>query len=144
MRVVLDTNVLLVAIPFHTPYYPIFEAFLNGDYLLCVTTDILNEYLEKLQEKYARRPDVATNTMNALENSPDLVLVNKYFFWNLIKADPDDNKFVDCAIAANANFIVTNDRDFNVLKSIDFPLVPVISADDFVELLTGVRPEPIG
>lgn len=140
MRVVLDTNVLLVSIPIDTPYYPIFDAFLNGVFDLCVTTDILAEYEEILQEKYALRPYVTENTMKAIENSPDVVEISKYFFWNLITSDPDDNKFVDCAIAANADFIVTNDRHFKILKDIPFPQVQIISADDFVEQLTGVHP----
>lgn len=139
MRAVLDTNVLLVSIPFGTPYYPIFDAFLNGRFELCITTDILDEYAEKLQEKYNLRPSVAENTLKALENSPDIYRVLKYFSWNLISDDPDDNKFVDCAIAANADFIVTEDRHFKVLKDIPFPRVPVISAADFLEILTGTR-----
>ena len=92
MKIVLDTNVLLVAIPFDTAYYPIFDAFLNGAFELCVTTDILNEYAEKLEEKYALRPQVAENTLKVIENSPDIVQISKYFFWNLITTDPDDNK----------------------------------------------------
>lgn len=90
-----------------------------------------------MQEKYASRPDVAENTMSALENSPDLVQVTNYFFWNLITTDPDDNKFVDCAITAGADFIVTNDQHFAILKMIDFPSIRVISAEDFVEMLSG-------
>ena len=46
-RVVLDTNVLLVSISKKTVYYAIWEAFLDGEYELCVTTDILAEYAEK-------------------------------------------------------------------------------------------------
>jgi putative PIN family toxin of toxin-antitoxin system len=114
MKIVLDTNVLLLAIPFGTLYYPVFDAFLNGAFELCVTSDILEEYAEKLHEKYMLRPQVAENTLKAIENSPDVVLITKYFFWRLITADPDDDKFVDCAVAANADFIVTNDRHFNV------------------------------
>jgi putative PIN family toxin of toxin-antitoxin system len=131
----MDTNVLLIAIPYNTPYYPIFDAFLKGDYEICLTTDILAEYAEKLSEKYAFRPNVAENIMMTFDISPDIVHVNKYFFWNLIKEDPDDNKFVDCAIAANADFIVTNDRHFNQLKKIPFPSVRVVSADEFIEIL---------
>lgn len=140
MRVVLDTNVLLVSIPFRTPYYPIFDAFLNGIFELCITTDILDEYTEKLQEKYNLRPNVAENILRAIEDSPDTVRISKYYFWNLITQDPDDNKFVDCAIAANADFIVTEDGHFKILKDIPFPSVPVISAADFLEMLTGTRP----
>ncbi len=80
------------------------------------------------------------NTMSAIEKSPDIIHINKYFFWNLITVDPDDNKFVDCAVAASADFIVIEDKHFNISKDIPFPPVTVISSDDFVEVLTGKRP----
>jgi uncharacterized protein len=137
-RVVLDTNVLLVAISRKTEYYAIWQAFQNGEFELCVTTDILDEYAEKCYEKF--RPEVGDNVMKTLENSPDLIHISKYYFWNLITVDPDDNKFVDCAISSNAHFICTDDKHFNVLKSLPYPIIPVITADDFVEILTGIRP----
>lgn len=137
-RVVLDTNVLLMSISRRTTYHAIWQAFQNGEFELCVTTDILDEYAEKLHEKF--RQEVGTNTMKALENSLDVVHVHKYYFWNLITVDPDDNKFVDCSVAANADFICTEDKHFKVLKEIPFPPVKTISADDFVELLTGIGP----
>ena len=61
--------------------------------------------------------------------------INKYYFWNLIPVDPDDNQFVDCAIAANAHFICTEDKHFNVLANVPFPTVSVISTKDFILLL---------
>lgn len=138
MKVVLDTNVLFSALSSSTDYYSIWQALQSGQYELCVSTDILNEYEEKLQERF--RPGVAENTLGFIMRSPDVILVSNYYFWNFITADPDDNKFVDCAISANANFIVTNDKHFRILKDIPFPSVPVISAEDFVEILTGKRP----
>lgn len=74
-RVVLDTNVLLVSISKKTAYYAIWEAFLNGEYELCVTTDILDEYAEKFYEKF--RPEVGDNVMKVLEDSPDVVQIKK-------------------------------------------------------------------
>mgnify|MGYP001328586116 CR=1 FL=1 len=137
MRVVLDTNILLMSLSRKTIYYAIWKAFQNGEFELCVTTDILNEYAEILQRKF--RPEVGISVMKAIENSFDVIQVQKYFFWNLITVDPDDNKFVDCAVAANADFICTEDKHFKVLKKIPFPPVKVISADDFVEILSGIR-----
>ena len=55
----------------------------------------------------------------------------------MIADDPDDNKFVDCAIIANADFIVSEDSHFNVLKTISFPSVRVIRLDEFVSELMG-------
>jgi len=130
MKVVLDTNVLLVSISRKSNYFPIFDAFLNGSIQLCVTTDILNEYAELLSSKF--HPNVMYNIMQAIEKSPDVNLISKYYSWRLIKDDPDD-KFVDCAVAANADYLVTNDKHFNILDSIIFPPVTVLSASDFLK-----------
>ena len=53
----------------------------------------------------------------------------------MIEADADDNKFVDCAIAANAKYVVTDDNHFDILKRIDFPKVDIISIDDIIHLI---------
>ena len=55
--------------------------------------------------------------------------------WNLIADDPDDNKFVECALNAGADYIVTNDKHFNVLKNVDFPMVKVVDIMEFRKML---------
>ena len=57
---------------------------------------------------------------------------NCLFHFGLIIADTDDNKFVDCAIAADAEYIVTNDKHFDVLKDISWPKLSVIRLKDFI------------
>jgi len=54
--------------------------------------------------------------------------------FRLIEKDADDNKFVDCAIAAGAEFIVSNDSHFSVLKKIKWPKVSVVKIDDFYSI----------
>ena len=66
-------------------------------------------------------------------------LIKVYYNWLLIKDDPDDNKFVDCAIAGNVKFVVSNDKHFNILKSIEFPNVEVIKAEEFVNELKQTK-----
>ena len=58
-----------------------------------------------------------------------------YCNFHLITADQDDNKFVDCAITANAEYIVTEDHHFNELKNISFPSVAIINLKDFAKTL---------
>ncbi|MFT3704953.1 MAG: hypothetical protein QM802_21485 [Agriterribacter sp.] len=58
-----------------------------------------------------------------------------FFHWNLIEYDEDDNKFTDLAVAGNADFLVSNDLHFNVIKLIAFPPINVISGDDFLSKL---------
>ena len=55
--------------------------------------------------------------------------------FHLIEQDKDDNKFVDCAIAANASFIVSEDAHFKHLKDIPFPYVEVLRLREFMDLL---------
>ena len=133
MRIILDTNVLSVAIARKSSLYPIWQAFRNGNYDLLVTTDILDEYAGIIAGDLS--PEVAEFVLNTIETLPNVIYIRKYFFWNFIHADPDDNKFVDAAIAANADYIVTDDRHFRVLKKIAFPKVNVISANDFLAIV---------
>ena len=74
--------------------------------------------------------------MQLIENAPNTIFIDRYFRWNLIKSDPDDNKFLDCAIASNANYLVTHDRHFNILDSMDFPKIKIISASQFINVLS--------
>jgi uncharacterized protein len=138
MKIVLDTNVLLVSISRRSAHHPIFQAFEEKRYDLLVTTDILLEYEEIIGEEMSAT--LAQNVVKGIREASNVWHIHKYYFWNLISADPDDDKFVDCAVAGAANFIVTGDRHFQVLKKIAFPKVAVISADDFVEMLTGKQP----
>ena len=52
-----------------------------------------------------------------------------------IESDHDDNKFVDCAFAANATYIVSDDKHYDVLKEVDFPQILVLKLKEFLGLL---------
>jgi putative PIN family toxin of toxin-antitoxin system len=130
-RIVLDTNCLLISLPRISPYHIIWQSFLQGRYALCVSSDIVEEYLEIITQKTNER--VANNVVSAILNAPNTEYVTPYYRFNLITKDYDDNKFVDCCISSNASYIVTNDHHFDVLKGIKFPRVNVINAMSFVK-----------
>ncbi|MDE6753839.1 MAG: PIN domain-containing protein [Muribaculaceae bacterium] len=60
-------------------------------------------------------------------------VVTPYYKFDLIKVDPDDNKFVDCAVAGGARYIVSDDHHFEILKTIDFPKVEVITLEEMMK-----------
>ncbi len=136
MRIVLDTNVLLVSISSFSPYHSIFRAFLDDRCELGVSTEILLEYEEQMAIRLGY--DRASFQLNELLQRQNVVLSEPYFHWNLIKADPDDNKFADCALAVNADYLVTNDRHFDVLKTLKFPRMAVISAQEFLTIVPAL------
>lgn len=133
MKLVLDTNCLIQSIPKRSRYHDVWVSFEDGTNTLCVSTEILEEYMEVLQRLIGN--SVADVIIKSIINSPFAEFISPYYRFNLISADPDDNKFVDCAIAANARYVVTNDHHYEVLASIQFPHVDVISLDDFLETL---------
>jgi len=131
MRIVLDTNVLLISIPEKSKYYPIFHALTMGKIDLLINQEIYLEYLEILE---LRGNPFSINLFNKfILEGPNIHLIDSHYQWNLIPGDPDDNKFSDCAINGNADYLVTNDAHFNVLKSISFPMVNVLNADSFLK-----------
>ena len=131
--VVVDTNCLLRMIPLRSKYRQAWESFLDGKYILCVSNEIVSEYMEILTAKVST--SFAENIVGAILRSPFVRRFDPQFHFNLIEADPDDNKFVDCAIIANADFIVSEDSHFRVLKTIPFPKVNVLTLDEFNEEL---------
>jgi uncharacterized protein len=138
MKIVLDTNVLLIPIPFDSPYRPIIEAVRSGHLHLGVTTEILLEYEELLARNSS--PIVADNIMKNLEKLENVQKIRAHFNWHLIPKDADDNKYVDCAVAFSADYLVTEDKHFAVLKKVDFPKINVINADQFLEILKKSNP----
>ena len=106
---------------------------LAGYISLCVNTEILNEYKEIISEKTTT--ETAHNVVETIARLHTTNFQEVYIHFGLIKTDVDDNKFVDCAIAANAEFIVTNDAHFNVLKEIDWPKLSIISIKEFAQQL---------
>jgi putative PIN family toxin of toxin-antitoxin system len=129
-RLVLDTNSLIQVLPRKSKYRFIWERIIDGSDQLCVTTEILEEYLEILTK--LTNKSVAQNAIALIINNPSTVFITTYYHFNLITVDPDDNKFVDCAIVANAKYIITNDKHFNVLSNCGFPKVPFVRLDQLV------------
>lgn len=132
-NVVIDTNCLIMAVSSRSGYHKIWKSFLAGDYWLCISNEILEEYVEVLTRNIS--VSVARYVVFTILERRNVKMITPYYNWNLIESDPDDNKFVDCAIAANAKFIVSEDRHFSVLKNIPFPSVPVINIDEFLKRL---------
>jgi len=132
-KIVLDTNCLLASISRSGNAYPVWKGFQNGQYTLCVTNEILAEYEEIIAQMAS--VEVATNVIRMMMNSRYVEFIDTYYHWNLITADPDDNKFVDCAFAAGATYIVSDDSHFNVLRDITFPQLLVLRLKEFMKVL---------
>lgn len=134
-RIVLDTNCLLMAIPRSSPYHKILEEFFKGEYLLCVSNEVVLEYEEILISKVGAV--VANNIINAILASQYTVFINPQNRYHLIESDPDYNKFVDCAITAKAKYIVTQDRHYDVVRFNSKFEFTAVDIDYFLNVLSN-------
>lgn len=132
-RIVLDTNCLLASLSSKSEYFRIWKDFQEGKYTLCVSNEILEEYQEIIAQKAT--PSIAQNVVRAIVESAYVEFIDPHFHVYAIFADPDDNKFVDCAFAANAAFIVSEDSHFEALKTLAFPKVLVLKLKAFLKFL---------
>jgi uncharacterized protein len=133
MTVCLDTNVFLQIFGHRQPWYPILRALLHGRLTLSVSTAILLEYEEittTLSGPQRWREVVAfLELLTQLHGN--IRFIEPQFRFNIITADLDDNKFTDCAIAAEADFVISEDAHLNALRSAGHKPQP-ITPDDFI------------
>jgi uncharacterized protein len=73
--------------------------------------------------------------LEALNNLSNVIKQEIFIKWNLIEADKDDNKFADCAIAGNCDYLVSNDKHLNVLKERGNDLVKLANIQEFMKML---------
>lgn len=128
-KIVVDTNILIAAIGRKSPFRWIFDFIIEGKIILCVSNEILFEYREVLERK--TNAAVAENVINFILINPFTEKTEIYFKFALVSEDEDDNKFVDCAVSANAVCLISNDNHFQVLKTINFPHIKILTLTEF-------------
>ena len=133
MRVVIDTNCLIASINRNRPEFWLYNAFSDEAFDWLISNEILTEYVEMLGSMYSE--NTAKVVSEILLMADNVYLQEPFFKWALIEADPDDNKFADLAISANVDYLVTNDKHFNVLKNRDFLGVSVVDLNTFRKIM---------
>jgi putative PIN family toxin of toxin-antitoxin system len=133
MKVVIDSNIVVAAIGKRSKLRPIWNAFIEGRYSFVISEEIIKEYEEIIQQLGAE--GASDIVMEIFRESPNVIIQQEYYNWQAIQADADDNKFFDIAVASNADFLVTNDHHFDIVKALSFPKVTIISSDQFLALL---------
>ena len=142
MIVCLDTNTVVQALAQHHPFHPILDAWVAGSLTWAVSTPLLVEYEEVLTRlsgpaqwrKLARLMDLAELTRaNLLRLTPS-------FQFRVLSADPDDNIFTDCAITAQADYLLTEDSHFAPLAEAGYKPCPVSPQQFIAQFIPSPAP----
>ena len=142
MRVVIDTNLLVTYLISHRdPMATIIDDHLaQGDFAMLSSPELLAELdralsyprLQKFYDKDTRLRFVALIAQLAeMQDLPDEIPA--------ISRDPDDDKFIACAIAGRADFLISGDQDLLTLERVGD--VRIITARELLEILTALSPK---
>ncbi|MDB5281807.1 MAG: PilT protein domain protein [Bacteroidota bacterium] len=134
MKIVLDTNSFISCIGKLSPYRNVFNAFLNREYTLCVSTEIFLEYEEKFGLFWGA--EVTHNLLGTILTAENTSLYDIFYFFHLVQGDVDDNKFADTYLSSNADLLISNDRKLLALNQNEFPPMRVMSLEDFSKQLS--------
>ena len=102
MKVVVDTNCLLNSVPQNGSGRWLYDAFAEGVFVWVFSNEIFSEYAEMIESESSQ--NAANLVAVLLLISPNHIRYEPSFRWELVKNDPDDNKFVDCAISDNVDY----------------------------------------
>jgi putative PIN family toxin of toxin-antitoxin system len=133
MRAVLDTNVLISGLLWRGAPYSCLLAAEAGLYDLVLAGPILDELREKLTGKFKNSEQEADEILAGLRRFATLVPLSGRSGW--VQADPDDDKFVDAALAGGADVIVSGDRHLLQLGSVEG--LAVLSPRAFLDRLSA-------
>jgi uncharacterized protein len=131
VRIVLDTNVLISGIFWSGTPSKILEYWVSNKYQVLTTQPILEEYNNVLNRVSKGKKESLVNAwMLFIVENGIVVNVRKKF---KLSSDPDDDKFIDCAVSGSADFIVSGDDHLLDLKSV--LNVTILKPNSFLELL---------
>ncbi len=130
MKVVLDTNVFVSGVFFAGVPGQVLEAWHDGKVMLVLSAEIVEEYIEvlhRLEKRYS-----------PIEKEPilELLLAGAEFVTvplsdKQISADPDDDKFIACALASKAKVLISGDK--HLLAMDGFQGLNIATPSDFIK-----------
>ena len=129
MRILIDTNILISGLYFHGLPKKLLREIDLEKFNLCVNEEIISEYTDKIDNKFSKSKyildkDLREKIFSSFKN------FNKVSDLKICR-DPDDDKFINCAIDAKAIYIVSGDNDLLTLKN--FAGVEIVTAREFYE-----------
>jgi len=132
MKIVIDTNVYISAIFWGGKPRQVVDLGRSGRVDIFTSSAIENEIVEKLIEKFKLNEEETENVL--IDFSTFTIPVEVSVHINAIAQDSEDNKFIECALTYNADYIVSGDRHLLELK--EYAGVKILNASEFLSILS--------
>jgi putative PIN family toxin of toxin-antitoxin system len=131
LRFVIDTNVLISSFFGGNPK-EVIDLWRRGRAILCLTQEVLEEYL-RVMARLPIAPETQSKLVAILQEKRNIELVTPSRHHAVIREDPEDDKFIDCAVEAKADYIMSGDEHLLRVKS--YRSIPIYSPKEFLQLI---------
>jgi putative PIN family toxin of toxin-antitoxin system len=134
MTFVLDTNVVLSAFLYGGKPKQVLQELLSGNIQLAISESLIKEIRGVLQRSmFGLSSQIVQTILSDYTGVASWIEPVEHF--DLVQDDPNDNQFIDCAVAAKADYLITGDK--HPLKLATFRMVKIVSVDNFLESLSS-------
>ncbi len=128
-KIVIDTNILVASL-FGDTSRKIIELWLSGKIQLCISEPITGEYMEILRRFTFKDKEMIARIKVALERKDNVCFIQRPEEKEWIHEDPEDNKFIACALALSADYVITTDS--HLLRKPSWDGIRVIKPHEFI------------
>jgi len=131
VKVIIDTNIFVSSFFGGNPK-KIIDLWKNGKITLCLSSAILDEYIDVLRKIGLEDEYELEELLSLFSRGFNILFTTKTPKLNIIKNDPDDDKFIECAVALKANVIVSGDRKVLAVK--EYMRIKILTPQQFLEI----------
>jgi len=135
MRVVIDTNIFVSSF-FGGKPRQIIDLWKNGNLILCLSGEILDEYVEVLNRLGFRDREEMGELLKLFAENVNIRFTSKTPKLQLVQEDPDDDKFIECAVALGAGYVITGDKALKALE--EYIGIRIVTPAQFLEQIMKV------
>ncbi len=136
LRVVIDTNVFISSFFGGIPRI-IINLWKNGEITLCISEPIVDEYLKVLCRLGVAQKEEMEQLARLFARKYHCLFASVTPYLEVVQDDPDDNKFLECAVALDARIIVSGDKH---LKNVNkYMGIHIMSPREFLDSLNGIQ-----
>jgi hypothetical protein len=129
-KVVIDTNIFVSSFMGGNPR-KVIDFWKKSEIILCLSSDILDEYVDVLKRIGFINEGELTELLLLFSKGFNILFTTKTPRIEVVKDDPDDDKFIECSVALSADFIITGDNDLLSLKR--YMSIKILSPLEFVK-----------
>jgi len=136
IRAVVDTNIFISSFFGGNPR-KIIDLWKSGQIMLCLSRPIVDEYVDVLRRMGLQNERELEELLSLFAHGFHVLFTTKTPNLKIVKKDPDDDKFIECAVALKSKFIISGDKALREIE--DYMGIQIQSPKQFLDEYTILK-----